>query len=153
MAAKLEIEMARVPKKPAAKKGPRKAAAKKSVKRGVRNPVATLTKTHAAATKKVATAQKALDRAIASDEALALGEHGNVNGTSNSSFSFTDMRARSSVKLTRASAMLARSCLGSASTAAINGPRYSSISCLRASVPAVSAPAERVRPREGGHGR
>ena len=56
MAAKLEIEMARVPKKP---------AAKRSVKRGVRNPVAALTKTHAAATKKVATAQKALDRAIA----------------------------------------------------------------------------------------
>ena len=57
--------MARVPKKPAAKKvvreaaakkGPRKAVAKRSVKRGVRNPVATLTKTHAAATKKVATA-------------------------------------------------------------------------------------------------
>ena len=60
MAAKLEIEMAIVPKKPAAKKvarkaaakkGPRKAAAKKSVKRGVQNPIATLTKTHAAATK------------------------------------------------------------------------------------------------------
>ena len=80
MAAKLEIEMARVPKKPAvkkvareaaAKKGPRKAAAKRSVKRGVRNPVATLTKTHAAATKKVATAQKALDRAIAAERKVA----------------------------------------------------------------------------------
>ena len=60
--------MARVPKKPAAKKGPRKAAGKK---RGVRNPVATLTKTHAAATKKVATAQKALDRAIAAEQKVA----------------------------------------------------------------------------------
>jgi len=62
MAAKLEIEMAIVPKKP---------AAKKSVKRGVRNPVATLTKTHTAATKKVATAQKALDRAIAAEQKVA----------------------------------------------------------------------------------
>ena len=62
MAAKLEIEMARVPKKP---------AAKRSVKRGVRNPVAALTKTHAAATKKVATAQKALDRAIAAEQKVA----------------------------------------------------------------------------------
>jgi hypothetical protein len=75
-----EIEMAIVPKKPAAKKvarkaaakkGRRKAAVKKSVKRGVRNPVATLTKTHAAATKKVATAQKALDRAIAAEQKVA----------------------------------------------------------------------------------
>ena len=62
MAAKLGIEMARVPKKP---------AAKRSVKRGVRNPVATLTKTHAAATNKVATAQKALDRAIAAEQKIA----------------------------------------------------------------------------------
>ena len=62
MAAKLEIEMAIVPKKP---------AAKKSVKRGVRNPVATLTKNHAAATKKVATAQKTLDRAIAAEQKIA----------------------------------------------------------------------------------
>jgi hypothetical protein len=69
--AKLETEMARVPKKPAAKKGPRKPAAKKSVKRGVRNPVAALMKTHAAATKKVATAQKALDRAIAAEQKVA----------------------------------------------------------------------------------
>ena len=61
-ATKLEIEMARIPKKH---------AAKRSVKRGVRDPVATLTKTHAAATKKVATAQKTLDRAIAAEQKAA----------------------------------------------------------------------------------
>jgi hypothetical protein len=74
-AAKLEIELAidlkKVARLAAAKKGPRKAAAKKSAKRGVRNPVATLTKTHAAATKKVATAQKALGGAIAAEQKAA----------------------------------------------------------------------------------
>ena len=63
--------MARVPNKLSSKKGPRKATAKKNVKRGAQNPVATLTKTHAAATKKVATAQKALDRAIAAEQKVA----------------------------------------------------------------------------------
>ena len=64
--------MARVAKKAAVKKGAaKKAPARKAANRSARNPVATLTKAHAAAEKKVVAAQTKLDQLTAARETIS----------------------------------------------------------------------------------
>jgi len=66
-------KMARVAKKAVVKKGAVKKAANKSVRKtSARNPVATLTKSHAAAEKKVVAAQKKLDKLTAAREKITV---------------------------------------------------------------------------------
>ena len=74
--------MARVAKKAVVKKGAVKKAANKSVRKtSARNPVATLTKSHAAAEKKVVAAQKKLDKLTAAREKITVKLTANWEGS------------------------------------------------------------------------